>query len=392
MKYKFLLIIFIVFVLLFNPRVVSAITIKDYRDDLAALEKKKADAEKNKAKTEAEINAAKEQIRKISNDMISATNEQKSLEKEITSLNEKIEVKNEEIKELISFYQVSGSENFYLKYLFGAESFTDFIYRFSVIEQLTKRSDELVDEMNSLIEDNNAKVKSLDQKKKELESLEEQVKVKMSKLDDRRDDYAEEGASYDEQIAALKKQIAYFKSEGCGETENLSYCINKPPADSSYINPLKHGWVSEDYGPRTNPCSVCSAFHKGMDIGVAEGTSIYSPAAGIVRDLGWQACGGRTLTINHIVNGRYVTTRYMHLLSYSVKKGDIVKKGQKIAETGGGWRAHDSCTTGAHLHFETVEGHYFGTGPQSYTLYSTYLTNTFDPRKVIWFPAEGASW
>ena len=45
-------------------------------------------------------------------------------------------------------------DNVYLEYVFNAKSFADFIYRSSVVEQLTKHNDELIDEMSALIDEN----------------------------------------------------------------------------------------------------------------------------------------------------------------------------------------------------------------------------------------------
>lgn len=390
-KFLKVFVFFFFFLIIYVPDV-FAVTINDYRNDLSKLKEKKAQVEANYAKTQEEIKATKEKMAQLARDMVNTIKEQEEKEKEIVELEKKIASKEEEIKDLVVFHQVSGSENFYLKYIFGAESFTDFIYRFSVIEQLSKRNDELVKEMDALVKMNEVKIKELKAKKLEIEKLETESKKQLAKLDDQKSIYAEEGGTYDEQIAALEKQINYFKNQGCGENEDLSICLSVPPEDSSYIKPIKNGFVSDDYGPRVSPCYGCSSFHKGMDLAAAEGTAVYAVAAGRVSNIDRYSCGGNVVTINHTVDGRSITTRYWHLLSYNVSVGDIVVQGQQIAQVGGGPRSTDSCTTGAHLHFETVEGHYYGTGVDSYSSYSTYLENVFDPRKVIWFPAYGVSW
>ena len=387
---KFFVFFFVFFIAL-TPNA-YAITINDYNNDLAKIKAKKAQAEANYEKTQAEIKATKDKMAQLARNMVNTIKEQEQKEEEIKTLEKNIVAKEEEIKDLVVFYQVSGTENFYLKYIFGAESFTDFIYRFSVIEQLSKRNDELVKEMDSLVKINEVKVKELELKKLDIERLEIESKKQLSKLDDQKSIYAEEGGTYDEQIAALEKQIKYFRNQGCGDNEDLSICLSAPPEDSSYIKPLRSGFVSDDYGPRVSPCYGCSSFHKGMDLAASEGTPVYAVAAGRVSNIDRYSCGGNVVTINHVVDGMSITTRYWHLLSYSVKVGDIVGQGQQIAQVGGGPRSSDTCTTGAHLHFETVEGHYYGTGYDSYSSYSTYLENVFDPRKVIWFPAYGVSW
>ena len=55
---------------------------------------------------------------------------------------------------MFRFYQITDGENSYLEYIFGAKTFTDFIYRISIVEQISKYNNELIDEMNQLIEEN----------------------------------------------------------------------------------------------------------------------------------------------------------------------------------------------------------------------------------------------
>ena len=53
----------------------------------------------------------------------------------------------------------------YLDYAMGAKTFTDFIYRVAISEQLIEYNDSLVDEYNDLIVKNKEKQQSLKKKK-----------------------------------------------------------------------------------------------------------------------------------------------------------------------------------------------------------------------------------
>ncbi|MDH3355350.1 MAG: M23 family metallopeptidase, partial [Chromatiales bacterium] len=83
--------------------------------------------------------------------------------------------------------------------------------------------------------------------------------------------------------------------------------------------------------------------HSGMDIAAPMGTSVVSPAAGKVVDTGNFFFNGNTIFVDH---GQGVVTMYCHLNTLTVKKGDIVAQGEKIATVGMTGRV-----TGPHLHW-----------------------------------------
>lgn len=391
-------IIILVLSLVFVP-CVSAKTIKDYRNDLEELKQEKAEAEKNKEETQKKIDEVNNEIEQISIQIDQKTLEKAETEKEISELEVKIDEKDKQIKELMSFYQISNSENFYLKYIFGAESFTDFIYRFSVIEQLTERNDELVKEMNALVKENEEKVEKLEKEKAELKSLEQQVREKLSAFSSQKTKYNETSMDIDTQIKKVEEKIAYYISQGCSENENLNSCMTSIPYDYGFNKPTKSGYINDEFGMRVHPISGIRKNHNGIDIGGnKEGTAVYAAAAGKVVDVMTKYyCGGNIITINHVIDGKNYTTRYWHLLKIYVSEGDIVDKGDKIGAVGGGSTAsinggYDTCTTGTHLHFEMATGHYYGTGSDSYSSWSTYTKKVFDPREMVYFPAYGVRW
>ena len=67
----------------------------------------------------------------------------KRLQEEIEASQKEIERKSEESKNIISYYQVSNGESELLEYLFSASSITDFIYRATVTEQMTRYNNNL---------------------------------------------------------------------------------------------------------------------------------------------------------------------------------------------------------------------------------------------------------
>ncbi|MBK8321146.1 MAG: M23 family metallopeptidase [Betaproteobacteria bacterium] len=111
--------------------------------------------------------------------------------------------------------------------------------------------------------------------------------------------------------------------------------------------PVASGFYSSNYGYRIDPITGRSTFHTGVDIIAPPGTPIMAAAGGVVAAVEFHADYGNIVDIDHD-NG--LTSRYAHLLKSSVKVGDVVMKGQLIAQVGTTGR-----TTGPHLHFEVRE-------------------------------------
>lgn len=97
---------------------------------------------------------------------------------------------------------------------------------------------------------------------------------------------------------------------------------------------------------RKHPITGVQKFHNGVDFAVPENTPVYSPAEGYVSGILTNSAGGNQLIITH--PKRNLRTGYAHLNKRLVKKGQEVRKGQKIALTG-----NTGASTGAHLHFTT---------------------------------------
>lgn len=108
--------------------------------------------------------------------------------------------------------------------------------------------------------------------------------------------------------------------------------------------PVLDGDVGSPFGWRVDPITGAAALHTGLDFPSPMGTPIYAAAGGIVVTQQLHPEYGNMIEIDH---GNDIFTRYAHSSRVWVKKGDLVKRGQKIAEIGTSGRS-----TGAHLHFE----------------------------------------
>ena len=110
--------------------------------------------------------------------------------------------------------------------------------------------------------------------------------------------------------------------------------------------PVFDAELGSGFGWRPDPFSGRSALHTGLDFPAPITTPILAAAGGVVVAQEVHPEYGRMLEIDH---GNDLVTRYAHASKVMVKKGDLVKRGQKIAEIGNSGRS-----TGPHLHFEVL--------------------------------------
>ncbi len=107
--------------------------------------------------------------------------------------------------------------------------------------------------------------------------------------------------------------------------------------DSTYASPIKKDKVvTSRFGWRWGRP------HRGIDIDLITGDSLYSMFDGIVRFARYNSGHGRTVVVRHY-NG--LETVYAHLSRYGVKENDSIKKGQYIGRGGASGNAR-----GSHLH------------------------------------------
>jgi len=100
------------------------------------------------------------------------------------------------------------------------------------------------------------------------------------------------------------------------------------------------------FGWRIDPFTGRSALHTGLDFSADPGTPILAAAGGVVVAQEYHAAYGNMVDIDH---GNDLVSRYAHASRVFVKKGDLIKRGQRIAEVGTSGRS-----TGSHLHFEVL--------------------------------------
>ena len=111
--------------------------------------------------------------------------------------------------------------------------------------------------------------------------------------------------------------------------------------DSVYASPIsKKKVVTSRYGWRWGRA------HKGIDIDLVTGDSLFAMFDGVVRFVNYSSGHGRTVVVRHH-NG--LETLYAHLSNYGVKANDTVKAGDYLGKGGQSGNAK-----GSHLHLEVT--------------------------------------
>lgn len=344
--------------------------------------------------TNSEIVAVKKEI-KVANDEI------ETLKSNIKALQEKIDQRDALLAERARALQANGSVGF-LDVLLGANSFVEFIDRYSAVNTLMDADRQIMKEQKEdqlKLEEEKATLEKtkqeLENKKAELDSLKASLdaqKKEKDKLIDQLEAQQKEIASekqqlevkYEEaveisdelnaQIAAEQKRLleiarkqeeerkareareaaaaAASKAASASSYSGGGQTSGSAPAVSSgsWTKPA-NGVYTSSYGARVHPISGSYKFHYGIDIANSTGTPIVSAADGVVTYAGSLSTYGNVVMVTHSIDGQVFTSLYAHLNSINVSVGTQVSKGQQIAGMG-----TTGASTGTHLHFEIHKG------------------------------------
>lgn len=377
---SFLIILF-AFVAL--PKDVSAVTLKQYEEDVNKYVNELKEKESKLAKSKEEVEQVKKNIATIESQITETTNNIKTLEDEIDKSNKEIDNKKEQSKKIIKYYQIMNEGESYIEYIFGATSITDMIYRMSVVEQLTDYNQKVVKELTDLINKNKAKKEELAKKQEELSKLKKNLQSEKERIE--QNILSIEGTipNTKDSIKASQSKVDYYKAKGCKSNDVIGIdCAVVPKVSGSSSSlppgvtvgpngfrlPIVGGRISQGYG----------GGHKGVDFSFWGrcGAPIYAVAAGTVYYVGSgkDNYGAKMVLIVHNVNGRLVFSQYAHLQGYNVSEGQNVDVNTVI-----GYMGSTGYSSGCHLHLEMSNDY----GWDYNASYNTYIKHIVSPFTYI---------
>ncbi len=124
--------------------------------------------------------------------------------------------------------------------------------------------------------------------------------------------------------------------------DGLQQVVRRLPISS----PVDQYYVASSFGKRRDPVNKKWSVHRGVDLAGQMRQKIRTLAPGKVKYAGWKGRFGRFIEIDH---GHGIVTRYGHLRSLNVKRGQKVVNRQIIGLLGSSGRS-----TGPHLHYEIL--------------------------------------
>ena len=389
---KKLLNIFLSLVLLFISFMtpfyrVKAKTLGELKAELKAKEEYFASLREEKEASQAEREQIKKDIKENEAVLLKLKIETEKLDAEIAELNKTIEAKYNEIKRIINYQQVSSGESSYLEYIFGAKTFTDFIYRASVSEQLSKYNKILIDGYEADIKKAQEKQKEIEERRAKIAELQTTLSAQYAKLGEKISSLNDDMLSAEDEAKLLRANILDLQNTyRCSDDEEIEVCkqraINSsyiPPSSGDFIRPINNAVVTANYGYYDPYYNGNVTWHAAMDLAGNWRAPIYPAADGKVVATYHQNCGNYIVYIVHNINGNRYTTGYWHMSSINVSVGQYVTAYTKIGVQGGEqWE--DECSTGQHLDFLITRGAYkmdYFDNPRSVSV---------NPRNYIYFP------
>lgn len=346
------------------------------------------------SKLNKEIEETNANINRVIDKINKTTEEIEELKASIVDLENKIAERDVVLRERVRAMQVKGNDVNYIDVLLGANSFADFIDRFSAvttlmdadrdimrrqqedIEQLEKEKALVEKKLKELEEDKakldklKANLKSRKQEKNkvidQLEAEQERLSREKEQLEEELHEAIEIDAQLEKKVIAEQKRIAEIarKEAERKRKEREAAAAAKPGSlphvSNGFWTKPANGRYSSSFGWRVHPIYNTKRQHRGADIAAPIGTPVVAAGDGVVSYAGQMGGYGNVIMITHSTNGSIFTTVYAHLSKISVSSGQVVDKGTYIGATG-----NTGASTGPHLHFEMHIGSWTASGPSA---------------------------
>jgi Membrane proteins related to metalloendopeptidases len=353
--------------LFWNAIVSFAITQSDVnaiRNKLAAATKQKNALSSQLGDIKSDKSAVQKQLTLLDEQLEAAEDEialQEDLLEGLASMVETktVELQNSEAEEQTQYaamkdrvrFMVEHGNMSYLEILLSADDFSDFLYRYEIISQISARDQSLFESLKAVreqVQQQKADLEATQAEEKEVytslqtnqAALESQRNAKQKALDDisameveTKDAYAALIDKEDELMDQYRKAAAELAAQQTYVGGTFMWPL-----------PRANNIITCKYGYRVHPITGKYKLHTGIDLRATTGTKIYAANGGTITTSAYSSVWGNYVIINH--GGGY-TTLYAHMSKRLVSTKQKVKQGEVI-----GYVGSTGYSTGSHLHFE----------------------------------------
>ena len=257
----------------------------------------------------------------------------------------------------------------YWSVLFKANSFSDFLDRLSMIEEIAAADQRRIKELNDaakVVEEakiglENEKI-ALEASRKEMESASAELEKSREEADKLLKQLIATGEEYQKLLDEAERKESQTAGkldslesayDAAKEREYREWLASQPPVQTggssntvdgvTWLLPINYTRFSSPFGYRVHPIYGDWRFHYGVDLSAPQGTPIYATRGGRVTYATYDSSSGYYVSINHLDG---FVSKYLHMTHYIVSPGQYVAAGQII-----GYCGSTGASTGPHLHF-----------------------------------------
>lgn len=297
-------------------------------------------------------------------------------QEELEAAEQRLVELNKKNKERIRAMEEDGGLS-YWSVLFKANSFSDFLDRLNMIEEIAAADRRRLKEMSEAAQQVEQAKAALIEEKIQLESSKDALAKKQEEQDAKAGELQQilntlmaKGEEYEALLAKQEDELAKLEQEIANkeaEYDTIKYlewlATSVPPttkpssggsggvggsgsniSGTTWLVPCNYIRISSPFDYRWHPVHKDWRMHNGVDMAAGCPTPIYATRAGIVTISQWSDSAGWYVMIDHMDGFKSV---YMHMCKRpNVKVGDIVAAGEVIGCVG-----TTGTSTGNHLHF-----------------------------------------
>jgi len=257
----------------------SKTTLKDLKDELAALQAKKKKYDNEKAMSQKEKEQKNQAIAKSHQEIQDAEDKIVYAKNEIDRLGTEIEKLTAKTKELMRFYQKMLDGNAYLEFVTDSSSMTEMIMRKDAVERIAEYNKEQLVELEEMIKKNEELQVEMHKYEKEQEQKIVEYENQIKTINSNIVQLADLAMDINTEIKTQKELIDMYEKVGCKDNDILVECSTSQK-NTTWLKPVKSGVITSLFGYRK--LNGSTNYHSGIDIGVSEGTPVYSATNGKV--------------------------------------------------------------------------------------------------------------